>query len=159
MYLTRSNVLHRLASILLLWCGLHCLALSAYAANGIRLNSPPEYLVPVAPQALAKGDFNGDGCGDIAVVTSGEGYGEDQTVSILLNKGDGTFALSHIYTLSDGPTSIVVADFNGDGKPDIVVSDIVYVFTAILFGNGDGTFQNPGKPAGSGGFLAAADEP
>jgi len=51
----------------------------------------PEYTTGNAtnPQAAAVGDFNGDGNLDLAVVNS-----NTNTVSILLGKGDGTFALS-----------------------------------------------------------------
>ncbi len=54
--------------------------------------------------------------------------------------------------------SIVTADFNGDGKPDLAgltSSGLVW----ISLGNGDGTFQSPGTFATgqSGEFLLAAD--
>jgi FG-GAP-like repeat/FG-GAP repeat len=43
---------------------------------------------------------------------------------------------------------VAVADFNGDGKPD------VYVGNAIFFGNGDGTFRAPVTVTGILGFWA-----
>jgi FG-GAP-like repeat len=42
-------------------------------------------------------------------------------------------------------TSIVVADLNGDKKPDVAVSDDTAIF--IFPGNGNGTFQAPGSVA------------
>ena len=38
-------------------------------------------------------------------------------------------------------TSVVVADFNGDGKPDLAVSDSGAGAVGVMLGNGDGTFQ------------------
>jgi VCBS repeat protein/centrosomal CEP192-like protein/FG-GAP repeat protein len=39
--------------------------------------------------------------------------------------------------------SVAVADFNGDGKPDLAVADAGGNAVSILLGNGDGTFQAP----------------
>ena len=37
---------------------------------------------------------------------------------------------------------MALADFNGDGKPDIVVANCMYSDTvSVLLGNGNGTFQ------------------
>jgi uncharacterized protein (TIGR03437 family) len=41
----------------------------------------------------------------------------------------------------DGPVAMVTADFNGDGVPDLAVSDTGSHVLTILLGNGDGTFQ------------------
>ncbi len=37
--------------------------------------------------------------------------------------------------------SVAVADFNGDGKPDLAVVTIRVNNVSVLLGNGDGTFQ------------------
>ena len=51
------------------------------------------------PQALALGDLNGDGAPDIAVTTQG-----DNTVSVLLNEGGGTFGAQVPYSAGAAPT-------------------------------------------------------
>src|SRR5580700_1708697 len=50
------------------------------------------------PAAVAIGDFNGDHLNDLVVVNA-----NDNTVSILLGKPDGTFAPQVIYATGHGP--------------------------------------------------------
>src|SRR5207245_8339108 len=58
-----------------------------------------------------------------------------------------------------GPTSISIADFNGDGIPDLAVNstNLLGIFPGqILLGNGDGTFRSgPSLPAGIHSLVAA----
>jgi hypothetical protein len=93
---------------------------------------------------VATGDFNGDGIPDLAVTH----YFEDGTPpSIFLGKGDGTFTAAPLpsFTLAYFPTSIMVADFNGDGILDLAFSDLNGV--EIALGNGNGTFnETPASP-------------
>src|SRR5919198_237520 len=42
---------------------------------------------------------------------------------------------------TQGPSCIAVADFNGDGKPDLAVVNFGDWSAWVLLGNGDGTFQ------------------
>jgi hypothetical protein len=39
------------------------------------------------------------------------------------------------------PVSVAVADFNGDGFPDLAVANCLSNTVSVLLGNGDGTFQ------------------
>ena len=96
---------------------------------------------------VAVGDFNGDGIPDLAMIIP-TSDGSNNTIKILLGKGDGTFtpvAASPVVGSMAG--SIAVGDFNGDGKADLAVTNqidntISYGASsvAILLGNGDGTF-------------------
>jgi len=113
----------------------------------------------VGPSSIVASDVNGDGkvdlvvadrCGEAPVCTP-DGF--EGAVSVLLGKGDGTFQPATVYASGDeDATSVAVGDVNGDGKPDIVVSNMCVdtlddCFPAaddvgVLLGKGDGTFQN-----------------
>jgi VCBS repeat protein/centrosomal CEP192-like protein len=106
--------------------------------------SPANYSISGNVQALAAADLNADGHLDLVVPTGGSSAG----VSVLRGNGDGTFANPVVYAsnlLSIYSTSIAVADFNGDGKLDVALTNSVGPTNAvaIVLGNGDGTFQNP----------------
>jgi hypothetical protein len=90
-------------------------------------------------------DVNGDGHPDIVTSNS------DGSISVLLNKGNGTFnapkLITGVETLNAADNQLTFADFNGDGKLDIAVAanptpqDTQAVY--VLLGNGNGTFGSP----------------
>lgn len=51
------------------------------------------------------------------------------------------FASPVSYSVGASPSAAVVADFNGDGHPDIAVANSGSGNVSILLGNGDGTFR------------------
>jgi hypothetical protein len=88
-------------------------------------------------------DFNRDGNLDLVTADSLIGRGRsDQTVSVLLGHGDGTFGSPNVLRVGGiQPTMPVVADLNGDGFLDVSTpngggdSDL-----SVLLGHGDGSF-------------------
>jgi len=109
----------------------------------------------VTPYAITAADFNGDGFIDLAVATYGtcvNGACSNGSVSVLLGKGDGTFTATASPSTGIGPDSIVAADFNGDGIPDLAVANSYSDTVTILLGNGKGGFT----PAPT---LATGNEP
>lgn len=54
-----------------------------------------------------------------------------------------SFAKAVTYPDNDDVTSVAVADLNGDGKPDLVVTNGNAHTVSVLLGNGNGTFQSP----------------
>jgi hypothetical protein len=88
------------------------------------------------------GDLNNDGYQDL-VIFKEEGLASP-SFSVLLSKGDGTYLAPITYalpSLSD-PSIAALADFNGDGKLDLVTSTDASTFY-IYLGNGDGTLRTP----------------
>jgi hypothetical protein len=97
---------------------------------------PNHSVTPVA--SMITGDFNGDGLLDLAVL---DGVGNATT---FLNHAFGSLPHGGIFIQQQSTRSwndgAVTADFNGDGKLDLVVTG---PHSSIRLGNGDGTFGNP----------------
>jgi hypothetical protein len=87
------------------------------------------------------------------------------SIAVLLGNGDGTFGNATLYSVQQfgaaNPNAVGVADFNRDGNLDIAVAITGGVADiALLYGNGDGTFQDPvvvAQPSGEVNGLAIGD--
>ncbi len=109
--------------------------------------NPPSLVIPQpAVRVFTVGDFNGDGKLDLCALGRDNGVMSAAFVTVLLGKGDGTFQgpinTNGNWSVGSGPYSIVVGDFDRDGKLDIAATD---EYLTILKGNGDGTFKIPGS--------------
>jgi len=91
------------------------------------------------------GDFNNDGIPDVAAI-DGVIYGANNTITIFLGNGDGTFTLAGSSpTIGYNPASIATGDVNGDGNVDLVLVQQSSSTSAggqvvVFFGHGNGTF-------------------
>jgi hypothetical protein len=90
----------------------------------------------IFPVAVTAADVNGDGHVDVITANNGS-----NTVSVLLGKGNGTFAAAQNFAVGKNPTAVAVADVSGDGHPDLVVANAGSNSVSVLLGNGNGTFQ------------------
>jgi len=101
------------------------------------------------PEAVAVGDFRGNGIRDLAVADNALFSGRSG-VSVLLGNGDGTFAAASFFAAGPHPRSLAVGDFRGTGILDLAVAnegtgpDYRDSSVSVFFGNGDGTFEPPG---------------
>ena len=156
-----------------IWCGEH--------KQGYRSYCHPNEFQPVAPlvyhndgnghftditkQAgfakpgkglgIAIADFNSDGLVDLFVAN-------DSIPEFLYqNKGDGTFEevglFAGVGVDGDGHAyagmGVDFTDYDNDGLPDIVVSDLAYQKYALYRNNGDGTFAYTSDSSGLGGMT------
>jgi hypothetical protein len=106
-----------------------CVVSFAAAANDV---------VGTGPTSVAAGDFNFDGKLDLVVANQ---FSSD--VSVLLGNGDGTFGAAASFGAGSlsYPQSVAVADFNGDGSPDLAVADNGSGEVSVLLGRSDGSFM------------------
>ncbi len=113
---------------------------------------------PIGATDFTVGDFRGDGKLDIVLVSNSDYY----AASIMLGNGDGTFQapVPLNQTIGSTYTTVASADFNGDGKLDLVFvanNSGTGATMLVLFGNGDGTFQTPVSYQTGGGYLVIGD--
>ncbi len=117
--------------------------ISVMLGNGDGTFQPAREIdVGIGMSEIAVGDFNRNGIKDLAIA------GDSSRVYLLFGVGDGTF-IQQTLTLADinlgmDATDITTADLNRDSLDDLVVAlSLNGSKTAILIGNGDGTFQPP----------------
>ena len=116
--------------------------------NGTFQTARKTPLTDELPLDFALGDVNLDGITDITVSDLFQ-------FQELLGNGDGTFRVRNSFLIDsyEGYGHMVITDFNGDGKPDLVVSNLntflpygycgdVEISSVTVFpGYGDGTFN------------------
>ncbi len=92
---------------------------------------------PPLVTAMVAADFNDDGTLDLAVLDN------SPAATVLIGDGAGGFAAGGAQALGGGfAKDLAVADFNGDGKPDLIVATGSGV--SVLLGDGLGGFGMPG---------------
>jgi len=101
---------------------------------------------------LVSVDLNHDDLLDLV----GADFGHEGTVSVMLGNGDGTFGAPARYPVAQGPADycedLAIADFDGDGHPDLATANSVSDSISVARGHGDGTL---GQPT----FTSVGDKP
>ncbi len=113
--------------------------------GGFALSSITPTTIGTNPETMVAGDFNRDGNLDLATANV-----DDGTISVLLGDGTGrNFVNSNtalpLVTVNGASAipqayGIATADFDGDGKLDLAVTEFNAAQVAVLKGNGNGTF-------------------
>jgi MYXO-CTERM domain-containing protein len=84
------------------------------------------------PTSLVSADFDGDGRLDLALSLSGS---VTQGVLVFSGNGDGTFRAAQPFAANGAPvTSMLLADFDADGQPDLVARTASVGSARVLFG-------------------------
>ena len=153
-----------------IWCGEH--------QEGYRAYCHPDYFKPIAPLVyhnggnghftevtekigmakpskglgLAIADYDRDGHIDLFVAN------DSMSEFLYHNKGDGTFEevglVSGVAVDGEGHAfagmGVDFADYNNDGLPDLMITDLANQMYALYRNNGDGTFTYESYPSGIG---------
>jgi hypothetical protein len=99
----------------------------------------PPVAVPLSgkPAGIAIGDFVGpDGLPDVAVSRNSANL-----ITIVQNLGQRRFAAANELAVGSGPNYLRAADFDGDGRQDLVVSNAGADVITVLFARGAGFRQ------------------
>ena len=99
--------------------------------------APVYYSVPLNEVVgeVALSDFDSDGDLDAFATIRGD-FDQMTKIKVWRNNGNGTFSAPIEFPTGQGPAGIVIADFTGDGKPDVVTANYGASSISILRHNG-----------------------
>jgi hypothetical protein len=113
------------------------------AGGGPLFGAAVTYATAINASSIAIGDLDGDGALDLAVANYGDNQAMNGSVSVLLNRGNGTFAPATSFDVFASPQSIALADLDGDGRTDVIVSNTSGNDVITLRNTGKGTLGPP----------------
>jgi FG-GAP-like repeat len=113
---------------------------SSAGAGGLGSSGPSferarAYATGHAAAAVAVGDLTGDAKPDLVSANGSRTH----TVSVLINKGNGSFRAKREFGTGRGPQSVAIGDLNADGSPDVATANDANV--SVLLNNGDGRLR------------------
>ena len=100
------------------------------------------YAAGTGPAFTLAADINGDGKPDLITSTQIDANTFSYGLMVRLNQGGGNFGAPQSLNADFGPQEIALADFNGDGKLDLLVAHCCGdTQMGYFLGNGNGSFQ------------------
>lgn len=120
-----------------------------YAGNSISVyfnlgngtfGTPSGYFTGGGPVGIAAEDFNGDNKTDLVIATHGS-FGSGNTVTLLINTGDGSFADPVLYPAGNSPMKVSAGKINADNFIDLAVANENGKVN-VLLNSGTGDFSN-----------------
>jgi hypothetical protein len=121
--------------------------------QGAGIYQPPVYYALPQNQSVgevALADFDGDGDRDAFATIPG--VFDDQTrLLVWRNGGDGTLAPPVEFTTGQAPVGLLVADFTGDGKPDVATANYAFGAGTVSF------LEHNGQTGAGAGYLPRTD--
>jgi hypothetical protein len=116
---------------------------------------PPAYYALATNRSVAEvalADFDGDG--DLDAFATIRGAVDDESkLAVWRNNGAGTLGSRVEFTTGQAPVGIVVADFTGDGKPDVMTANYYWSAQTVSF------LRHNGQSGAGAGFLPRVDIP
>jgi hypothetical protein len=112
------------------WPGLE--VLEARLTPTVSFATQQTFSVGSDPTSVATADFNGDGKPDLVIGTQG-----NESVAVLLDTTAAgavvpSFSPVQTFAVGNSPDALTVADFNGDGKPDLAAVNIIDQTVSVL---------------------------
>jgi hypothetical protein len=127
------------------------------AQGNFSLASPQDFTDIPDMTSVTITDVNGDGIQDVII---SDGSGSAAGIRVLLNDGHGDLAADVSYAsetgAGSGPISVIAADVNGDGLPDLITANGADGTVSVLMNNGDGSFAAPVSYAAGADAVAVA---
>jgi len=109
------------------------LGIFVYLGNGAGFGQPKQYLSELdwpLVSGVAVGDVNGDGVPDVLALISGNSpYSK---LRVYLGDGAGGLGTPVIYDVKDIPEAVRVADINGDGRQDVLITHSGWMTLSVL---------------------------
>ncbi len=120
---------------------------------------PVDYVLKNYTTHVAAGDLDNDGDIDLATVDYQSPCTTGGSVVVLLNKGGGAFADPVEYPAGDCTGDLALADLDGDGALDLVVTHYAQNAISVLLNHGNGSFGPPvNYTVGTYPYFAAAGD-
>ena len=122
-------------------CANYTNSLTIFTNNGSGIfSSNTSITVGFGPYCVVATDLKGTGNLDLAVANQGTNN-DGNTLTVLTNKGNGTFVLDTTLTTGTAPRRVTAVDTIGNGKPYLVTADLISSTLSVFSNRSNGRFS------------------